>query len=304
MIVLNTGKELVRLESWEDIQGRVGYSDDLDPAQQKLSSIIGQYAFSAQIRCGLSNCKTPHNRGYLVVTQSGRETNIGKDCGKRYFGVEFENLATTFDRDLREKLARENVGNFLLRLDDVQHRLDDMLTGEHGGYWVYKNSRPLIEPHRSVPGDIVRTIAAMLKTGQSTLTKARPATERETQLAEADGTRVKRPHMVSDPVAEIRGLEALREENDLRALLVLDLEANLKAIEGLDVDTEPAREVARWSKWVNTVEAVFDRAEAAIAAGRVLLTAANLGPFSEVLKDRADAPRFQAYLKTLETTSA
>lgn len=192
MIVLNTGKELVRLESWQDIQGRAGYSDNLDPAQQKLSSIIGQYAFSAQIRCGLSNCKTPHNRGYLVVTQSGRETNIGKDCGKRYFGVEFENLATTFDRDLREKLARENVGNFMLRLDDVQRRLQELLAGERGGYWVYKNSRPLVEAHRGVLGDIVRTIVAMVKTGQSTLMKERPATARETERAEAEGIRVKR----------------------------------------------------------------------------------------------------------------
>ena len=93
MIVLNTGKELVRLESWADIEGRPGYSDNLDPSQHKLSAILGQYAFSAQIRCGLSNCHTPHHRGYLVVTQSGRETNIGKDCGKTYFGVDFEALA-------------------------------------------------------------------------------------------------------------------------------------------------------------------------------------------------------------------
>lgn len=299
MIVLNTAKELVRLESWSDIEGRAGYSDELDPAQHKLSSIIGQYAFQAQIRCGLTNCHTAHNRGYLVVTQSGRETNIGKDCGKRYFGVEFENLAAQFDRDMREKLARENVGNFLLRLDETQRRLKDLLESERGGIWVYKTSRPLVEPARGVPTDIVRAVAAMLKTGQSLLTKDRPATERETQLAEAGGNRVKRPHVIAEPVAEIRGLDALREENDLRKLLIVDLDTNLKALEGLNVDTMQPADVAQWSKWVNSVDASFDRAEAAIRSGRDLLTAANLRPFEQILKEPEDVRRFGTFLKGL-----
>ena len=299
MIVLNTAKELVRLESWDDIEGRPGYSDELDPSQHKLSSIIGQYAFQAQIRCGLSNCHTPHNRGYLVVTQSGRETNIGKDCGKRYFGVDFENLAVRFDRDMREKLARENVGNFLLRLDETQQRLKDVLDGDRAGAWVYKTSRPLLESARGVPSDIVRAVAAMLKNGQSLLTKDRPATERETQIAEAGGTRVKRPHMITEPIAEIRGLEALREENNLRKLLMVDLDTNLKALEGSDVDTMQPADVMRWSKWVNSVDAGFDRAEAAIRSGHELLTVENLRPFEEILKEPADRQRFNAFLKGL-----
>lgn len=299
MIVLNTAKELVRLESWDDIEGRPGYSDELDPSQHKLSSIIGQYAFQAQIRCGLSNCHTPHNRGYLVVTQSGRETNIGKDCGKRYFGVDFENLAVRFDRDMREKLARENVGNFLLRLDETQQRLKDVLDGDRAGAWVYKTSQPLLEPARGVPSDIVRAVAAMLKTGQSLLTKDRPASERETQIAEAGGNRVKRPHMITEPIAEIRGLDALREENNLRKLLMVDLDTNLKALEGLNVDTMQPADVMRWSKWVNSVDAGFDRAEAAIRSGRELLTVENLSPFEEILKEPADRQRFNAFLKGL-----
>lgn len=299
MIVLNPGKELVRLESWTDIEGRAGYSNELDPSQHKLSSIIGQYAFTAQIRCGLSNCHTQHNRGYLVVTQSGRETNIGKDCGKRYFGVDFENLAVQFDRDMREKLARENVGNFLLRMDETQRRLKDALDGERGGAWVYRTSRPLVEPARGVPSDIVRTIAAMLKTGQTLLTKDRPATERETQIAEAGGNRVKRPHMITEPVAEIQGLDALREENDLRKLLIVDLDTNLKALDGLNVDAMQTSDVAQWSKWVNSVDATFDRADAAIRSGRELLTAENLRPFEQVLRDPGDGQRFDAFLKGL-----
>lgn len=61
-----------------------------------LSVIIGQHASTDWIRCGLSNCHTLHVRGYLVVTKSGLETNISKDCGKSDFVVAFETLATKF----------------------------------------------------------------------------------------------------------------------------------------------------------------------------------------------------------------
>ncbi len=303
MIVLNTGKELVRLECWDDIEGRPGYSGDLDPSQHKLSGIIGQYRFGAQIRCGLSNCHTPHNHGYLVVTQSGLETNIGKDCGRRYFGVDFETMEAAHLRDMREKLERENVWNFMLRLEDVQRKVQDLLHCEQGGSWVYKTSRALVEANKGVPTDIVRAIAVMIKTGKAVLTRDRPATQRETELAEASGTRVSRPHLITEKVADIQGLEALREENDLRQLLVLNLDQELRALEALDADTMSPRDLRQWSKWVNTVDATLERAEAAIEAGRALLTADNLLPFREILRDPSDAPRFDAYLKGLRKAS-
>lgn len=164
-------------------------------------------------------------------------------------------------------------------------------------HWFYKTSRALVEANKGVPSEIVRIIANMLKTGQFTLTKERPATEQETALAESGGAKVRRPHLVSEKLAEIRGLEALRDDNDLRKLLILDLGANLKCLETLDVEALNPREAARWSKWINTVDGVFDRAEAAIAAGRALLTPENLRPFGQMLRDPADLARFESYLK-------
>jgi hypothetical protein len=40
---------------------------------------------------------------YVVATTHGIETNIGKDRGKTYFGVNFETMSKQFDRDIREK---------------------------------------------------------------------------------------------------------------------------------------------------------------------------------------------------------
>jgi len=202
-------------------------------------------------------------------------------------------------RDMREKLERENLGNFMLRMDDVQKKVQDLLHCERGGYWVYKTSRALVEANRGVPSDIVRAIGTMLKNGQTKLTKDRPATKREIELAESTGARVKHPYMITEQVADISGLEALREENDLRKLLVVDLEQELKALEGLDADTLAPRDVKQWSKWVNSVDTTLERAEVAITAGRTLLTEDNLRPFAEILRDPADGPRFGVYLENL-----
>jgi hypothetical protein len=210
MIVLNSDKELIRVESWEDIQSRPGFSSDLDPSQHELASIIGRYAFSDRIRCGLSNCHTPHAKGYIVATKDGRETNIGKDCGKTYFGVDFETMSRKFDQDITDKENREQLWSFSFKIEEVKAQVSGLRDSAHGADWVYKTSRALIENGKGVPPGAVRRLAGMLKTGQTTITSEREATEREVEQLEVEsGKRVQRPHYIEVPVARIDGLEAL-----------------------------------------------------------------------------------------------
>ena len=297
MIVLNQGKELVRVESWDDIVGRPGFNGNLNPAEHLLSGIIGQYAFADRIRCGLSDCHTPHGRGYLVVTKSGVETNIGKDCGKNYFGVDFETMATQFDRDIRDKQARERLWDFTFKLDELKQRIKALRTGERGADWVYKNSRPLVESGKGVPGVVIRRIADLLRNGDNLLTTEREPTEREIDLARVQGGRP--PRVIVEKVADIRGLEALQSQNDLRQILVVDLEEGIKEFEPLNVDKMNSTELSRWSKWVGSIEQKLDSATAAIASGQALLTPANLQPFVILIPNFEGPEAFHAYLKTL-----
>ncbi len=46
-----------------------------------------------------------------------------------------------------------------------------------------------------------------------------------------------RPHYVDEPIGQINHLDALRPENDLREILVLDLDAKGKEFAELNVDT-------------------------------------------------------------------
>jgi len=107
MITINVNDEIVKVDTWEDIVQRPFYRGDLDPGKHELGSIIGRYLFGEKVRCGLSNCHTPHGRGFLVKTKDGLETNIGKDCGSTYFGVDFDDQSRQFERDLAERDGRE-----------------------------------------------------------------------------------------------------------------------------------------------------------------------------------------------------
>ncbi len=300
MIVLNEEKELVRVETWEEITERPGFTDNLNPHEHELSKIIGQYAFQNMISCGLSNCHTPHSRGYLVATKSGQETNIGKDCGKNYFGVDFVDMAARFDRDMSDKEARERLWSFTFELDGIKATIKDLREGEHGADWVHRTSRPLVEPGKQVPIVVIRHIAAMLKTGTSALQIDREATQQEYEMEEArSGRSVKRPLIMSDKVADIRAIEALDQANDLRQILILDLEENIKSFEPLNIDTMTSKELFRWSKWTGTLKQRLDTARQSLEAGRALLKRTNLAPFMQVIEDADEREGFTKYLNSL-----
>jgi hypothetical protein len=302
LIVLSNEKELIPVESWEQICERAGFTNSLDPAEHELKAILGSYTFPAKVPCGLSNCQTPHFRGYIVATKDGRETNIGNHCGKKFFGVDFEEMAAKYDRDLLERQNRERVWAFVSqRAEAVATRINELRGGTFGGDWVYKTIRPLVEGLQIVPGKVVRKLAEMAKTGQTTLTQEREANEQE--LAELDrgaGRRVRRPHIISVPIAQVAGLDALASDFDIKRLLVIELAEPLRELKATSIDSLDFESLKRWSRWVSEVDGKLERAAASIEKGRRLLTVKNLTPFRKAISlDHEESVRFDNYLDKL-----
>lgn len=295
MITLNSDRGLVHIEDWADIESRPGFVRDLDPKAHKLKAIIGRYVFADRIRCGLSDCHTPHSKGYIVVTEDGHETNIGKDCGAKYFGVDFETLSRKFDQDLEAAQNRERLATFRFHLEELEARVEALRAGRHGADWVYKSVGALLSVARGCPEDAVRRLGAMVKARTPEVATSRLATDEEIELIEvSEGRKVSRPHYVEDSAESIPGFEALYPENDLRALLVLDLEVHIAEFRGLSIPNLTHGQLRHWAKWVATVDGTLERADAAVSAGRRLLTADGLGPLLQVL-----APLEQAQLRGL-----
>lgn len=281
MIVLNSQKEIIRVVHWSDITERAGFSGDLDPAKHTLDSILGRYAFAEKVPCGLSNCHTPHNRGYIVATKEGRETNIGKDCGKTYFGVDFQTLSNKFDRDITEKENREKLWAFFFRSEDVFAQVSGLRSGEYGADWVYKQCASL-QDIRSVPSKIVRRVNAMAKAQDPRITREREATEDEiARMEQVQGRRLRRPQIISEPLGELRGLEVLYAENNLRSMLIQDVSEKLKELNETKIDTLTYEQLSKWSRWLGSLDSTLDRAENAIQSGRRFLTQKNLLPLAE-----------------------
>lgn len=299
MITLNSEQGWISVENWEDIKSLPGFVPDLNPSDHKLDSIIGRYLFKDKIRCGLSNCHTLHAKGYIVTTKKGPSTNIGKDCGKSYFGVDFETMQKKFDRDMTESENRNRLFSFSLQIDELERVLSVLRQKPRGADWVYKKIRALVSDSKSCPDEVGRRISGMLKNGTNTLTIEREATSSEVDALEAMQGRKLRPHVISEPVADIAGLQALYPENDLKALLVLDLEVNLREFKEKDIDSLTYAELNHWTKWANSVDNTLERATNAVAHGNNLLTQSNLEPFSRVLVKHEDHSLFRAYLRGL-----
>lgn len=300
MITLNTEKGLVNVEDWDEIRSRPGFSINLNPGQHMLESIIGRYIFKDKIRCGLSNCHTPHAKGYIVVTKDGQETNIGKDCGKTYFGVDFETLSRKLDRDITEKENRDKLWSFSFQLEELKKSISQLRESERGADWVHRNTRPLISLNKGCPDEIVRRISSMIKMRQGILSIQREANTQEIDNLEAiQGRKLQRPYYLDEPIAEIAGVEALYPENNLRDLLILELEENLKSFEEKDIDALNFEALSYWVKWIGSIEKTMEKANHVVCRGRVLLEPNNLHPFYKVLTASQDISMFRTYLKGL-----
>lgn len=303
MIVLNTTKELINVENWADIEARPGFTPNVDPNAHKRLSIIGRYLHPERRRCDLPNCHTPHAKGYIVVTTDGRETNIGKDCGKNYFGVDFETMTQQFERDVTEKENRETLFTFSFRTEELRAKLTELRRQVRGADWVYRLTRALVEGSKGCPSVLVRQLGTMVKTRNPILLISREATSQEVENMEStQGRRLPRPQYIDEAVAQIDGIEALYPEADVRKLLVFDIEEPLKKFEGENIDSMTFERLRHWARWVNTViEPTVEAAARAVDHGRRLLVAENLQPLERLLGRGEDIDQFAKYLKTLRT---
>lgn len=128
----------------------------------------------------------------------------------------------------------------------------------------------------------------------------RAATAKEIELdEERTGRRLPRPHYVDEPIEQVNDLDALRPENDLREIRVLDLDTKGKEFAELDIDAMTHEQLATWVKWVGAVEGKLERARDAINTGRHLLVEANLACLAEIIGKPADNDLFRDFLRSL-----
>ncbi len=302
MITINTAKGPFKVESWDDLLERPGFTLDLNPREHELNAVIGRYVFGDMVKCGLSNCHTLHARGYIVATKSGRETNIGKDCGKKYFSLDFDQMARQFDSDLAAFENRDLLWSFSFRIEELEAKIASMRGEAKGADWVNKHSQALIDPGK-LPLAITRQMSELVKQKSGRFKREREATVQEAEAMDVRaGRQLERPLYVTDFEAHIQGIEALYEENNLRKLLIVEILDELKAFKTLPIDELTKVQLTRWKKWANSVDFALEKAAESIEYGRQLLTKGNLSPLLQIggFSTDGERERFEAYLEQLE----
>lgn len=304
MITLNTDKGLVRLQSWADVEARPGFTPNIDPRTAKLDRIIGSYALTPFQPCGLSTCHTPHGKGYLVTTTDGHETNIGKDCGKKYFDVEFKRLAKAYDREERNSRRRETLTALQHRIPTIEDRIAGLMDGPTGAKWISKRTKCLTDPMKGLPPSIIAIIGGVIRRRNGTLTKTRLATAQELERMRVQRQRLQEgENYVEETVGQLDGISILYKENDLRRLLVTDME-NLSVVKGLDVDGLKDKALRDLAKWSESIEPTLAQAEEAIAAGQRLLTQPNIRQLLAFIPKREDQRVLQSFIAELPDVQA
>ena len=89
MIIWDKNRVLREISSAQEIYESPAYIRVLDKNLHELNEIIGIYKLredDEEVLCGFKDCRTRHQKGYLISTKSGNTANIGNFCGRKIFG--------------------------------------------------------------------------------------------------------------------------------------------------------------------------------------------------------------------------
>jgi hypothetical protein len=296
MITFYTSKGSYTVETWDEVKSKDAFLSDLNPGEHELKDILSNYTSDEKVGCGLSSCHTPHNYGYMVLTKDGYETNIGQICGSKFFGVQFKTLSKKFDRDVTEFENRTILKEF--SPENINKQIVKIRKQDKGADWIHRNCLFLIQKNKC-PEIIVSNLYKIIKSRNRVLVVLRQATEQEIDALEATSNRpISRPHYIEQPIAEISGIEALYPENDLRQLLITDLENKLREFVSKDIDKMTFNELRTWAKWVGTINTLLKAAERIVSLGRTLLTKENLFPLTKLVNG-TKRDSFSSFLDSL-----
>ncbi|WP_165856849.1 hypothetical protein [Marinobacter sp. JSM 1782161] len=298
MITLNTERGLIKVETWQEIEELPGFTKDIDPKEYELKEIIGRYIFKDYIKCGLSSCHTPHGKGYIVTTKTGPITNIGRNCGRNHFGVEFEELSKTLETEIRIKTYRDTIGSFLIFIDQHKEAVNKLRSGPFGADTVYRKANLLLKNTSGCPEEAVKILSRMVRSRNTDITKDRIASKQEVEDLEAiQGKSLPRPYYIEEKVGYLSGLPFLYKENDLRERLIIDLEEGFKAIEELNLDDASDSELKHWSGWSSEVERKIKESEEILKYGVALLEKANLMKLEKALSDDKSKSEYREFVR-------
>lgn len=301
MITLSKDKKFVKVNSWTEVTEINGFHEKLNSNDHKLKEIIGRYIFPHDVYCGLMNCRQPHRKGYIVHTEDGVVTNIGRDCGKTFFGVEFKELSRRFDRAVTEQNHRDAIGDFMFFTDVYMKNIESLRQGSQGADCLHAKLKSLTHKNRGCPDVIVKKINQMVRARNPDIYIEKELAEAEVRELEVIQNRsLPRPQYKEEKIGVLNGFSALYPENDLRERIILNLKDNLGHLMSVDIDSISYKDLKYWANWCSSFDKEFDDAYHIVRNGVNLISINNLSKLDIFIYSYEDQKMFSQLMKELD----
>jgi len=282
-----------RPQNFEEMRSREHFRAPIDHTEHALKAVLSDYHFRDQALCGLKACRTPHNHGFLVVTEGGVETNIGQYCGRTHFGEEiFHSLQADHQR-LRERADLvKRAKDLQASVPAIEARINDFMSTERfGAKWLTKVRAELY----ALIGTSLESLEAAQQRGDFTVREYRQRTEEEIENLMAATKGLTRA-MARDATAVIGALEPMPWIMfDCKGRLITGLLRPLLAFAPLDPDRIASPKLKDTLKSFDACTRTLEDADAAAASAVRFLSDRNLRLLAlwlpPHLKEKAEALR-------------
>lgn len=288
MLISQSDVLVERPKVYADLEIRPDFRSSLDPAAHKLALVLSDYRFAKKVPCGLSQCHTAHQTGFLVRTTTGLETAIGHVCGRKIFGEEVWDIASQkYRRDVERR-------NLLTRAHDIQssapavrQAIEALMGSQFGVRWV-RDVRKAISD--LVGETLFGNLSTAHRRGQLEVTQIRKRSDAEMdRMAEASGRHRESFRSETVVVGHLRSTEWVVFEfgKHLRE----ELQTPMQDFARINPETLETPELRKGVKVFDGWEKRLTDAEAAAASTRGFLDSDNLKLLALWIPDRNIAQR-------------
>lgn len=283
LIYIFEKNKFIKIDDWNDVLNRPNFVTSFDPTGKKLVDVIGHYSLKKQLHCCLTNCNQPHNHGYLVLTSTGEETYIGNRCGKNIFGeINFKTLTRSFDRSLKISQAKHSLLDSKSKLDFWFDRLNAL---KPIAKIILKKMSQIANIDQV--GSFAKTeFSNMARLGNGRIILIRKAKQDEIDVMKLQGK--KPPYVVEDLVGVVSNVSVLSDANNLKKLLLVELEETLMKLSLMPSDIDDEDFILDTFKRVNNIENSFNQVISILDNSKKFFTGKNLKPIlNKMIKDNA-----------------
>lgn len=270
-------KHFVRITTWDDIFKMSGYTDSLDPKKEKLKQVINRYELPNKGRCGLSNCRTAHNNGCIVETESGRLTNLGNVCGKKYFGENFTSLSNKLNKEIDYFNKVENIKLAKSNITENYRKLSEMEADWKKIERVYRAIKS-----EGLDG-LYDKLEQMKHSKSSIISIQRRAAQSEIELEEVRiGKDVQSPFYITKSLGNLKGLNYLIDRVKIKAM-IQNNNAILKSLDKFDEGNITFKDLNRMIRDIEHLQDSVREAHSIIMEGFKLFESDNMRQFTPLI---------------------